>query len=96
MGFSSNGDKIRGTRYNLSLLLVTPPWTKRKSKDYLAIASRADLGNRKFPTVFVYQLVDGQYQVQKFTGSDRILSTTFPELAVTVKEVVAASQIQKL
>ncbi|WP_334943830.1 hypothetical protein [Nostoc sp.] len=41
-------------------------------------------------------MVDGQYQVQKFMGNDRILSTTFPELALTVKEVVAASQIQKL
>jgi Uma2 family endonuclease len=40
--------------------------------------------------------VDGLYQVQKFTNNDRILSTTFPELAVTVKQVVAASQIQKL
>ncbi len=73
-----------------------PAWTKRKSKDYLAIASCADLGNPKLHTVFVYQLVDGQYQVQKFTGNDRILSTTFPELAVAVKEVVAASQIRKL
>ncbi|MCC5644176.1 Uma2 family endonuclease [Nostoc sp. CHAB 5824] len=64
--------------------------------DYLAIASRAYLGNPKLPTVFVYQLVEGQYQVQKFTGNDRIISTTFPELALTVKQVVAASQIQKL
>ncbi|MEH2316669.1 Uma2 family endonuclease [Nostoc sp.] len=64
--------------------------------DYLAIASRAYLGNPKLPMVFVYQLVEGQYQVQKFTGNDRIISTTFSELALTVKQVVAASQIQKL
>jgi Uma2 family endonuclease len=64
--------------------------------DYLAIASRAYLGNPKLPTVFVYQLIDGQYQVQKFTGNDRILSATFPELQITVKQIVAASQIQKL
>ncbi|MCW5317672.1 Uma2 family endonuclease [Nostoc sp. KVJ3] len=64
--------------------------------DYLAIASRAYLGNPKLHTVFVYQLVEGQYQVQKFTGNDRILSTTFPELELTVQQVVAASQIQKL
>ena len=64
--------------------------------DYLAIASRAYLSNPKLPTVFVYQLVEGQYQVQKFTGNDRILSSTFPELELTVKQVVAASQIQKL
>ncbi|MEH2262608.1 Uma2 family endonuclease [Nostoc sp.] len=64
--------------------------------DYLAIASRAYLGNPKLTTVFVYQLVKGKYQIQKFTGNDRILSTTFPELELTVKQVVAASQIQKL
>ncbi|MGJ5633214.1 hypothetical protein [Nostoc sp. CALU 1950] len=61
-----------------------------------AIASRAYLDNPKLPTVFVYQLVEGQYQVQKFTDNDRIISTTFPELALNVKQVVAASQIQKL
>ncbi|MBD2357768.1 Uma2 family endonuclease [Tolypothrix sp. FACHB-123] len=64
--------------------------------DYLAIASRAYLGNPKLPTVFVYQLIDGQYQVQKFTGNDRIISATFPELQITVKQIIAASQIQKL
>lgn len=64
--------------------------------DYLAIASRAYLGNPKLPTVFVYQFIDGQYQVQKFTGNERIISATFPELQITVKQIVAASQIQKL
>ncbi|MBD2335730.1 Uma2 family endonuclease [Calothrix sp. FACHB-156] len=64
--------------------------------DYLAIASRAYLGNPKLPTVFVHQLVDGKYQVQKFTGNDRIISLTFPELQITVKQIVAASQIQRL
>lgn len=64
--------------------------------DYLAIASRAYLGNPKVPTVSVYQLAQGQYQVQKFRGSDRILSKTFPELELTVEQVVASSQLQKL
>lgn len=64
--------------------------------DYLAIASRAYLGNPKVPTVSVYQLVEGQYQVQKFRGSDRILSNTFPELKLTVEQVVDSSQLRKL
>lgn len=64
--------------------------------DYLAIASRAYLGNPKVPTVFVYQLVDSQYQVTPFRGSDRIVSPTFPELQLTVEQIVAASQLQKL
>jgi Uma2 family endonuclease len=64
--------------------------------DYLAIASRAYLGNPKVPTVSVYQLVEGKYQVQKFRGSDRILSNTFSELELTVEQVVESSQLRKL
>jgi Uma2 family endonuclease len=64
--------------------------------DYLAIASRAYLGNPKVPTVSVYQLVEGQYQVQKFRGSDLILSKTFSELELTVEQVIESSQLRKL
>ncbi len=64
--------------------------------DYLAIASRYYLGNPKVPTIFVYHLVEGSYQVQGFTGCDRIISPTFPELDVTVDRVFKSSQIQKL
>ena len=44
------------------------------------------------PTVFVYQLVDGQYQVQAFRGDERVISKTFPELELTVNQIVAASK----
>ncbi|MBD2137939.1 Uma2 family endonuclease [Anabaena sp. FACHB-1237] len=61
--------------------------------DYLAIASRSYLGNPKLPTVFVYELVDGKYQQKAFTGTDKIISPTFPELNITVEDVINASQI---
>ncbi|MBD2629829.1 Uma2 family endonuclease [Trichormus variabilis] len=64
--------------------------------DYLAIASRSYLGNPKLPTVFVYELVDGKYQVKAFTGTDKIISPTFPELNITVEQVISASQIHNL
>ncbi len=64
--------------------------------DYLAIASRSYLGNPKLSTVFVYQLVEGEYQVQKFTSDERIVSPTFPELELTVEMVVGVSQMRKL
>ncbi|NEQ74920.1 MAG: Uma2 family endonuclease [Okeania sp. SIO2C9] len=60
--------------------------------DYLAIASRSYLGRSKVPTVFVYQLINGEYQSQVFRGKDRIISPTFPELELTVEQVVTASQ----
>ncbi len=63
--------------------------------DYLTIASRSYLGNPKVPTVFVYQLIESQYSAQRFTGSDQIISATFPELNLTVEQVVAASQMQQ-
>ena len=64
--------------------------------DYVAIASRSILGNPKLPTVFVYQLVDGKYQASSFKNSERIISPTFPELQLTVEQILSASQIRKL
>jgi Uma2 family endonuclease len=64
--------------------------------DYLAIASRSILGNPKLPAVFVYQLVDGKYQASSFKNSERIISPTFPELQLTVEQILSASQTRKL
>ncbi|MCL1465868.1 Uma2 family endonuclease [Argonema galeatum] len=64
--------------------------------DYLAIASRAYLGNPKVPTVFVYQLVEGQYQAKSYRSNHRIISPTFAELELTVEQIVQSSQIRKL
>lgn len=58
--------------------------------DYLAIGSRDYIGNPKEPTVSVYQLVEGEYQVTRFQGSDHIISPTFPELALTIEQILAA------
>lgn len=64
--------------------------------DYWAIASRTYLGYPKVPTVLVYQLVNGQYQPQAFRGSERIISPTFPELKLSIEQIITASQIRKL
>ncbi|MEG4071458.1 Uma2 family endonuclease [Microcoleus sp. Pol14C2] len=64
--------------------------------DYLAIASRAYLGNPKNPTVFVYSLENGSYLVQSFRGNECIISKTFPELKITVEQLVLSSQIQNI
>ncbi len=61
--------------------------------DYLAIASRNYLGNPKTPTVFVHQLLDGKYRVQAFKGDEAIESPTFPELKLTVEQIINASGI---
>ena len=60
--------------------------------DYAALAARKFIGNPKQPTFSVYQLIDGEYQVNLFRGSDKILSPTFPELNLTAEQVFNAGQ----
>ena len=57
--------------------------------DYKAIASREFLGNPKIPTIFVNLLDEnGKYQTNKFTGDDKIISRTFPELDLTAVQIL--------
>jgi Uma2 family endonuclease len=59
--------------------------------DYLAIASRSYLGNPKEAAIFVYLLDDnGVYGSKIYRGSDRIISLTFPELNLTVEQILNA------
>ncbi|MBW4634686.1 MAG: Uma2 family endonuclease [Iphinoe sp. HA4291-MV1] len=63
--------------------------------DYAALGGRAFIGNPKQPTISVYQLVEGEYQVTQFRGDDasgnpsgeHIQSPTFPELVLTAKQI---------
>jgi Uma2 family endonuclease len=57
--------------------------------DYLGLGGRRFIGHPKQPTFSVYQLVDGEYQVQLFRGGDSIESPTFPELKLTAQQVFA-------
>jgi len=57
--------------------------------DYLALGSRDYLGNPKVATVFVYLLDENRvYQMTAFRGNERIVSRTFPELALTAEQVL--------
>ena len=58
--------------------------------DYLGLGGRRFIGHPKQPTLSIYQLVDGEYQVTLFTGSDRIESLAFPELELTAEEILTA------
>ncbi|HLP91266.1 MAG TPA: Uma2 family endonuclease [Nostocaceae cyanobacterium] len=59
--------------------------------DYLAQGSRKILGYPKVPTIFIYQLVEGVYQVQAFRGDDAIISVTFPQLVLNANQVFQSS-----
>ncbi|MBN3898497.1 MAG: Uma2 family endonuclease [Nostoc sp. NOS(2021)] len=64
--------------------------------DYAALGGRRFIGNPKQPTVSLYTLIEGEYQVSQFQGSDacggkqRIISPTFPELNLTVEQIFQA------
>ncbi len=58
--------------------------------DYLALGGRSFLGNPKQPTISIYSLVEGEYQVMQFRGDERIVSPTFPELNLTAQQIFRA------
>jgi Uma2 family endonuclease len=55
--------------------------------DYLGIGGRRYIGSPKQLTFTVCTLVEGEYELQQFRGDDRIISTTFPELLLTVNQI---------
>lgn len=58
--------------------------------DYLGLGGRRFIGNPKQPTISVYQLVDGEYEISLFRGDDNIESAAFPELKLTAQQVFQA------
>ncbi|NET11590.1 MAG: Uma2 family endonuclease [Okeania sp. SIO1H6] len=56
--------------------------------DYLGIGGVRFIGHPKQPTISIYQLLNGEYQVQHFRGKDLInKSLIFPELNLTVEQI---------
>jgi Uma2 family endonuclease len=55
--------------------------------DYLGLGGSRYIGSPKQPTISVYQLVEGEYQVRQFRENDRIESPTFTELDLTAIQV---------
>ena len=60
--------------------------------DYLGLGGRRYIGNPKQPTFSVYQLIDGEYQVSLFRGSDRVVSPTFGQLNLSVQQIFSAGR----
>jgi len=55
--------------------------------DYLGNGGRRFIGNPKQPTISIYELIDGEYQVDQFQGDEQIVSPTFPELSLTANQI---------
>lgn len=61
--------------------------------DYAALGGRRFIGNLKQPTISIYTLVEGEYQVQQFLGNNRIESAIFPELNLTAEHIFQAASL---
>lgn len=59
--------------------------------DYLGLGGVRFIGKPKQPTLSIYQLVEGEYQVQQFREGDVVnQSLIFPELNLTVEQIFQA------
>ncbi len=58
--------------------------------DYLAKGSARYIGTPKEPTISIYQLMDGEYQVNLFKREERLISRIFPELVLTANQIFQA------
>ncbi|MEB3883066.1 Uma2 family endonuclease [Lyngbya sp. CCY1209] len=61
--------------------------------DYAALGGRNFLGNPKEPRISIYQLIEGEYQIQQFSGDDRIVSPTFSGLKLTANQIFKVGQL---
>jgi Uma2 family endonuclease len=61
--------------------------------DYLGLGGSRYIGVPKQPTLSVYQLVDGEYQIKLFRGDERVESAVFSELDLTAKQIFNCGQL---
>lgn len=55
--------------------------------DYAALGGKRFIGSPKQPTIFVYTLFEGEYQITQFRGTDRIQSIALPGLSLTAEQI---------
>jgi Uma2 family endonuclease len=55
--------------------------------DHSGLGAAKYIGFPKLPTLSIYELVNGEYQVSLFRGTDRIVSRTLPNLQLTAEQV---------
>ncbi|MDZ7962044.1 MAG: Uma2 family endonuclease [Aulosira sp. DedQUE10] len=62
--------------------------------DYAALGGRRFIGNPKQPTISVYSLVEGEYQVRQFLQGERLISQAFPELNLNAEQIFQVGCVQ--
>ncbi|MGM3305880.1 Uma2 family endonuclease [Anabaena sp. WFMT] len=55
--------------------------------DYLGIGGREYIGKPKQPTITICTLLEDEYQKRLFQNNDKLISSIFPDLKLTTKQV---------
>jgi Uma2 family endonuclease len=58
--------------------------------DYEALGGKRFIGDSKQPTISVYQLIDGEYNITQFRNNDQIISPIFPTFNLTANQIFNA------
>ncbi|MCP2727243.1 Uma2 family endonuclease [Limnofasciculus baicalensis] len=61
--------------------------------DYAGLGGVQYIGSPKQSTVTVNRLIDGEYQAQRYQGEATIVSPTFPQLVLTIAQIVAMTEV---
>ena len=56
--------------------------------DYKGLGGKLFIGNPKQPTISVYVLEDDEYKLTQFRGDEIINSPTFPDLKLSVNQIL--------
>lgn len=55
--------------------------------DYLGLGGKRYIGNPKQPTISIYYLIEGEYQVTQFRKGDEVRSPSFPDLRLLAEQI---------
>jgi len=61
--------------------------------DYAGLGGVQYIGSPKQSTVTINRLIDGEYQALRYQGEATIISPTFPQLVLTIAQIVAMTQV---
>lgn len=61
--------------------------------DYAGLGGVQYIGSPKQSTVTVNRLIDGEYQAQRYQGEATIVSPTFPQLVLTIAQIIAMTEV---
>ncbi|MFO5494701.1 MAG: Uma2 family endonuclease [Cuspidothrix sp.] len=61
--------------------------------DYLALGGIRYIGSPKQPTISIYLLIEGEYQVRQFRNDEKMISPTFPDLNLTAQQIFQGGNI---